>query len=90
MPDGSHTCDCAWRGTCGKERTGLAIFPCRLSSSSAMPIVIGSNHVTQSEVMAKRIPNAEYRYLEGQSHGFFWQAPEETNAWVLDWINRHS
>lgn len=51
---------------------------------------IGSNHVTQAEVMAKRIPKAEYRYIEGQSHGFFWQAPEETNAWVLDWIKRHS
>jgi pimeloyl-ACP methyl ester carboxylesterase len=51
---------------------------------------IGSNHVTQAEVMAKRIPKAEYLYLEGQSHGFFWQAPEETNAWLLDWIKRRS
>jgi pimeloyl-ACP methyl ester carboxylesterase len=51
--------------------------------------LIGSNHVTQAEVMAKRIPNAEYLFLKGQSHGFFWQAPEETNAWILDWIKRH-
>jgi pimeloyl-ACP methyl ester carboxylesterase len=51
---------------------------------------IGSNHVTQAEVMAKRIPKAEYRYLKGQSHGFFWQDPDETNAWISEWIKRHS
>ncbi len=49
--------------------------------------VVGSNHVTQSEVMAARIPGAEYRLIKNQSHGFFWQAPEETNAWILDWVN---
>jgi hypothetical protein len=30
------------------------------------------------------------KLLKGQSHGFFWQAPEETNAIVLDWVNRHA
>jgi pimeloyl-ACP methyl ester carboxylesterase len=48
--------------------------------------VIGSNHVPQSEVLAQRIPNAQLKVLEGQSHGFFWQIPEETNAWILDWV----
>ena len=28
--------------------------------------------------------------VKGQSHGFFWQAPDETNAWILDWVTRHS
>jgi pimeloyl-ACP methyl ester carboxylesterase len=51
---------------------------------------IGSNHMAQSEVLAKRIPGAEIKVLEGQSHGFFWQAPEETNALILDWVKRHS
>ena len=46
----------------------------------------GSNHVGQSEVLAKRIPKAEYRVLEGQSHGFFWEVPDEVNAWILDWV----
>jgi pimeloyl-ACP methyl ester carboxylesterase len=51
--------------------------------------VIGSNHVPQAEVLAQRIPNAEYKMLRGQSHGFFWQVPEETNAWILDWVRGH-
>lgn len=50
---------------------------------------VGSNHVTQSEVLAKRIPGAEYKVLKGQSHGFFWQVPEETNAWILAWVENH-
>jgi len=28
--------------------------------------------------------------LKGQSHGFFWQAPEETNQVILDWVKNHS
>jgi pimeloyl-ACP methyl ester carboxylesterase len=51
---------------------------------------VGSNHVKQAEALANRIPDAEPRVLEGQSHGFFWQAPEETNAWILDWVARHA
>ena len=51
---------------------------------------IGSNHMAQSEVLAKRIPGAELKVLKGQSHGFFWQVPEETNALILDWVKRHS
>lgn len=47
---------------------------------------VGSNHVPQSEVMAKRIHGAKLKVLSGQSHGFFWQAPEETNAWIRDWV----
>ena len=50
----------------------------------------GSNHVKQAEAMRARIPNAEGLIIKGQSHGFFWQAPEETNAWILDWVMRHS
>lgn len=51
--------------------------------------IIGSNHVPQAEVLAQRIPGAEYKVLQGQSHGFFWQVPAETNAWLLDWVRRH-
>jgi pimeloyl-ACP methyl ester carboxylesterase len=50
---------------------------------------VGSNHVQQSEVLAKRIPGAQMKILKGQSHGFFWQAPEETNAMILDWVSKH-
>ncbi|HET7393305.1 MAG TPA: alpha/beta hydrolase [Candidatus Binatia bacterium] len=50
----------------------------------------GSNHVAQSQVLADRIPRAVMKILNGQSHGFFWQAPEETNAAILDWIRQHS
>jgi pimeloyl-ACP methyl ester carboxylesterase len=47
---------------------------------------VGSNHVPQSEVMAKRIHEAKLKVLSGQSHGFFWQVPEETNGWIRDWV----
>src|ERR671925_2053801 len=50
---------------------------------------VGSNHMAQSDVLVKRIPDAELKVLKAQSHGFFWQAPEETNAVVLDWIKKH-
>jgi hypothetical protein len=30
------------------------------------------------------------KMLKGQSHGFFWQAPEETNRVILEWVTRHS
>jgi len=49
----------------------------------------GSNHVPQSEVLATRIPGAELKILKGQSHGFFWQVPEETNAWLRAWGENH-
>jgi pimeloyl-ACP methyl ester carboxylesterase len=51
---------------------------------------IGSNHIAQSKVLAERIPGAEMRMLKGQSHGFFWQTPEETNQVILDWVKRHA
>ena len=52
--------------------------------------VVGSNHVAQAQILAKRIPNAEYKMLKGQSHGFFWQAPGETNDWILAWVRNHA
>lgn len=52
--------------------------------------VVGSNHVAQAQVLAKRIPNAEYKVLRGHSHGFFWQSPEETNEWILQWVHNHA
>jgi pimeloyl-ACP methyl ester carboxylesterase len=51
--------------------------------------VVGANHVKQAAVLADRIPKVESKVLKGQSHGFFWQAPEETNAWIAEWIQRH-
>lgn len=52
--------------------------------------VVGSGHVAQSEVLRRRIPKAEYRSLGGQAHGFFWQAPDETNAVIVDWVQSHA
>jgi aminoacrylate hydrolase len=51
---------------------------------------IGSNHIAQSQVLADRISGAQMKILKGQSHGFFWQAPEETNAIILDWVKWHA
>lgn len=49
-----------------------------------------SNHLLQAEALTQRITGAELLVLDGQSHGFFWQAPEETNRVILDWVKRHS
>jgi pimeloyl-ACP methyl ester carboxylesterase len=49
---------------------------------------VGSNHIAQSKVLLERIAGAEMKVLKGQSHGFFWQAPEETNSVILDWVNK--
>jgi pimeloyl-ACP methyl ester carboxylesterase len=51
--------------------------------------IVGANHLKQAAVLSERIPKAESKILKGQSHGFFWQAPEETNAWIGDWIQSH-
>ena len=50
---------------------------------------VGSNHMGQAKVLAERIPGAEMKVLKGQSHGFFWQATEETNRVIQDWVNAH-
>jgi pimeloyl-ACP methyl ester carboxylesterase len=49
-----------------------------------------SNHLAQAETLKNRIRDAELKVLDGQSHGFFWQAPEETNGVILDWVQRHA
>lgn len=49
-----------------------------------------SNHLVQAEALIKGIPGAELNVLDGQSHGFFWQAPEETNEVILGWVKKHS
>jgi pimeloyl-ACP methyl ester carboxylesterase len=51
---------------------------------------VGSNHRAQAKVLVERIAGAEMKVLKGQSHGFFWQATEQTNAVILDWVKRHS
>ncbi len=51
---------------------------------------IGRNHVPQAELLAERIPGAELRIIGGQTHGFFWEKPEDTNAWIREWVSRHS
>ncbi len=48
-----------------------------------------SNHLAQAEILTQRIRGAELKVLKGQSHGFFWQAPEETNEIVLAWVKRY-
>ena len=45
-----------------------------------------ANHVAQAEALKSRVPGAQIAVLEGQSHGFPWQAPEATNKAILDWV----
>jgi pimeloyl-ACP methyl ester carboxylesterase len=49
----------------------------------------GSDHVAQGKLMAERIPGAVYKELPDRSHGYFWEAPDETNALIGDWVLGH-
>ncbi len=49
-----------------------------------------SNHLAQAKILTDRIRGAELKVLNGQSHGFFWQAPEQTNEIILAWVKQHS
>lgn len=73
-----------WEGT---HRLGFLGMPALVVVGDAD--IVGSSHVPQAQALATRVPGAEFKVLPGQSHGFFWQAPEETNAWILDWVRRH-
>ncbi|HEY7066382.1 MAG TPA: alpha/beta fold hydrolase [Chloroflexota bacterium] len=75
----------AWEAT---HRLGDVAVPTLVVVGSAD--TGGSNHVQQAEALAARIPGAEYKVLPGQTHGFFWEQPAETNAWILDWVLGHA
>ena len=45
-------------------------------------------HVEQAEAFRK-IPGVELIKIPGQSHSFFWEDPEGSNAILLDWLARH-
>jgi 3-oxoadipate enol-lactonase len=49
-----------------------------------------SNHVETSTMLARRIPGATLRTIEGARHGFFQERPEETNRILMDWLTQHS
>jgi len=49
-----------------------------------------SNHVVQANAMISRMKGATLRILEGQSHGFPWQAAQMTNQVVSDWVAAHA
>ena len=74
-----------WEGT---HRLGDISMPTLLVIGDGD--TVGSNHISQSQALMDRIPGAERTILKGQSHGFFWQAPDETNAVILDWVKRQS
>lgn len=49
----------------------------------------GGPHLPASNELARRIEGSEFKMIEGASHGFFWQKPEETTAELKDWLKRH-
>lgn len=46
-------------------------------------------HWEQSDYLLEHLPNATRRVIEGASHGYFWQVPEESAAIVVDWAAAH-
>ncbi|MDX1485473.1 MAG: alpha/beta fold hydrolase [Alphaproteobacteria bacterium] len=51
---------------------------------------IGSNHVGQGRALLERIPGAEQAVIQGQTHGFFWEQPDHTNALIFEWVERQA
>jgi len=45
--------------------------------------------VENSRILASRIPNAELVLFEGAGHGYLWEAADEANQVVLDFLRRH-
>jgi pimeloyl-ACP methyl ester carboxylesterase len=86
LPEFIHLC-MARHNFEGTHRLGEVKAPTLVMIGEADSI--GSNHIAQSKVLSERIRGAEMVILPGQSHGFFWQAPEQTNRLILDWVNRH-
>jgi len=87
LPEFIHHCIARhnWEGT---HRLGDVKAPTLVLIGEADSV--GSNHIAQAKVLMERIPGAEMKVLKGQSHGFFWQAPEETNRVILEWVKEHS
>jgi pimeloyl-ACP methyl ester carboxylesterase len=44
------------------------------------------SHLEQSEYLAKELPHADLVVLPGVTHGYFWEAPEESARVVLEWL----
>jgi pimeloyl-ACP methyl ester carboxylesterase len=42
-----------------------------------------------SRILASRIPNAELVLFEGAGHGYLWEAEEQANRVVRDFLRRH-
>jgi pimeloyl-ACP methyl ester carboxylesterase len=74
-----------WEAT---HRLGSLVMPVQVLIGGGD--TVGSNHIGQSQALMDRIPGAERAAIEGQSHGFFWEAPDRTNALILDWVKRHA
>ncbi len=43
-----------------------------------------------SRILASRIPNAKLALFEGAGHGYLWEAEEEANRVVWDFLHQHS
>jgi pimeloyl-ACP methyl ester carboxylesterase len=87
LPEFVHLC-IARHNFEGTHRLGDVSAPTLILIGEAD--TVGSNHIAQSKVLAERIPGAEMKILKGQSHGFFWQAAEETNAIIQNWVKTHA
>ena len=48
-----------------------------------------TDHVESSRFLAEKIPGAKMVVVPGVRHGLFWEAPQETNRQVLDFLLAH-
>ena len=46
-------------------------------------------HWEQSDFLLRHLPNAERRVIEGASHGYFWQLPDQSADILIEWAARH-
>jgi pimeloyl-ACP methyl ester carboxylesterase len=51
-------------------------------------VVMGTGaHTEQSDYLARHIPGATRRVVEGAAHGFFWSHPERTIEILFEWMS---
>ncbi|OGO01735.1 MAG: hypothetical protein A2Y72_02905 [Chloroflexi bacterium RBG_13_53_26] len=66
----------------------------RLAQIAAPTLILAGTRddlipVENSRILASRIPNAELVLFEGAGHGYLWEAEEQANRVIRDFLRRH-
>ncbi|HYY55611.1 MAG TPA: alpha/beta hydrolase [Candidatus Dormibacteraeota bacterium] len=68
------------------ERLGEIRAPTLVLIGDRDTVAMGTGvHTEQSEYLARHLPNATLRTIEGAAHGYFWQLPQRSAEILLEW-----